>query len=288
MSYFEEDEKLARELNEQWNGSSNGVSVSSMSSSSSSHYSLSSSLVSPASSLTLWSQPSHQHIPDVDPLPQELREEFDKEVMIDSIESNCFPPLLPFQKDALIHGHLSRISIDPFFGFPRNIEDLHFRIASSQFYRMAPSALWKVVKVDLVVNPVLLHRYHSFFKTHAVQEELLLFHGTSNTTISSILSHGFKIGGVDVKMATGAVHGQGVYLSEDPQFALRYVRHSDSDAIETFAEQGIKCLLFAKCALTAETKKVQHGPLIEQVVCPNKNQVLPFYLVYVKQVSSKK
>jgi hypothetical protein len=243
---------------------------------------------SPVGTKEQWTHPDHDRIPDVDTLPASLRDELPSYPQwiqrIDELDTKAFPPMLPFERDALRHQHMSRISILPTSGFPSSIEDLHFRIAESQVLRLLGTTTYRVVKVDRLVNPVLWHRYVTFCESHEVLEERLMFHGTKNVTIPSILLEGFKVGGVDVPMLTGARFGKGVYMSEDPSFALHYVRHEDSDAIETFMDSGSKCLLFAKCAVTKDSQRIQSSSktLVEQLICAHKEQVLPFYLVYLK------
>lgn len=235
-----------------------------------------------------WIHPIHDQIPEVDTLSVSLRAELPEYLQwsrrIDDLDSKSFPPMLPFERDALRNQHMSRISILPTTGFPTSIEDLHFRIAESQVLRLLGTSSYRVVKVDLLVNPVLWNRYVTFCETHDVLEERLMFHGTKNVTIPSILSDGFKVGGVDVPMLTGARYGKGVYMSEDPTFALHYVRQVDSDAMETFMDAGSKCLLFAKCAVTQDSKLIRNSSkeLVEQLICAHKEQVLPYYLVYLK------
>ena len=64
-----------------------------------------------------------------------------------------------------------------------------------------------------------------------------MFHGTSQKAIDAIVAQGFKIGGTEgVAIVAGAAHGNGIYLSEDPDFAQRYIkdgvlRHVASDAV---------------------------------------------------------
>lgn len=237
-----------------------------------------------------WSMPTHRQIPEVEPLSAALRGELPSgdrwERWVSGMTS--FPPLLPFERDALVHLHLSRIPMYPPCGYPQTIEDVHFCIAESLVLRLM-SGSWSVIKVERVVNPVLYHRYVEFGRSNAdtIEEERLMFHGTRNTTIPSILREGFKIGGKEIPMVTGAVHGQGVYLSEDPSFAMRYVRHVDTDSLDDFSESGSKCLLFVRCWITRDTKKVvssssRGSSTIQQVVCPRKEQVVPYYLVYIK------
>lgn len=180
-------------------------------------------------------------------------------------------------------------------------EDLHFRLAESQFLRMCAHVAvdYEVHQVDVIINPKLVTRYDRMRRKAAAAaaatassssdpiepsgeiEELLMFHGTSAATIPLIAKDGFKVGGGDdgVQVKNGAAYGKGVYLSEDPAFAMRYIRSAQS------AAAGPQ-LLFAKCLMTADVRRVpdpKTPALLQQVVVPNKDQVLPFYVVHLRK-----
>merc|ERR1719273_1047892 len=114
---------------------------------------------------------------------------------------------------------------------------------------------YEVTQVDYCVNSQLFERYEKFKHGMAIMgesvEEHLTFHGTSNVAIEGILQEGFKIGGQGVKVATGSRYGQGVYTSEDPEFAMRYIK------------DGRKRLLFAKVCLTNDSTIVRKGDIME-------------------------
>jgi hypothetical protein len=71
-----------------------------------------------------------------------------------------------------------------------------------------------------------------------------------------------------VAIASGAAHGTGVYVSEDSQFAMAYLKG------------GAQCLLFAKVILSSDAKKVMAGAVIQQLILQNPAQVLPYYVVH--------
>lgn len=126
-----------------------------------------------------------------------------------------------------------------------------------------------------------------------------MFHGTSSAIIDKITAEGFKIGGQDgIPILTGAVYGQGVYVSEDPAFAMRYIK------------DGQKRLLFAKCCPSTDTFRAMAGGMrmndqleikffdctshdfffvwfasdvIQQLVLRKKEQALPFYVVHLQE-----
>jgi hypothetical protein len=73
-----------------------------------------------------------------------------------------------------------------------------------------------------------------------------------------------------VPVARGQVYGPGVYLSEDPEFAMSYVH-------------GQQRLLFASCLLRANDRRVAkgtQGSTYNIVVAAQKERVLPKYVVY--------
>jgi hypothetical protein len=86
------------------------------------------------------------------------------------------------------------------FGGHTSIE-FHFRLAESQFLRMTNAGgQYHVTKVEYIINPPLLKRYHDFKKAMLdrgeVIKERLTFHGTTASAIEKILKEGFKIGGM--------------------------------------------------------------------------------------------
>lgn len=157
-----------------------------------------------------------------------------------------------------------------------NVADAHFRLAESQFFRMCgPHASSYVVeKVRYCVNPSLMARYDAkrldLRMSGAVLREGLMFHGTARDTIDKILREGFKIGGQGVPVATGTALGTGVYVSEDPQFAMRYIRDSHTQ------------LLFARVLITDDCTIRKESGVIQQLVVKNIDQLLPCYVVHFR------
>lgn len=102
-------------------------------------------------------------------------------------------------------------------------------------------------------------------------DERLAFHGTSQEVMELILKGGFKIGGQEVGVASGSAYGQGVYTSEEPAFALHYIKTT-----------GLTSLLLVKVLLCPKTNKVfsQDGTTLQQIISPVKHQCLPSYLVH--------
>lgn len=81
----------------------------------------------------------------------------------------------------------------------------------------------QITRVEYIINPSLIERYEAHKSSLKVQsgvEERLMFHGTSAASAELIVRNGFEIGGHGVPVAHGAVHGRGIYTSDDPTFAM--------------------------------------------------------------------
>jgi hypothetical protein len=108
------------------------------------------------------------------------------------------------------------------------LDDTLFRFAESQFHRMFSGAglRFRVTKVDVVDNGDLNIRYRETKRRFEAEgkplDELLVFHGTTDVAVDHIIREGFKIGGKDTEMRSGACYGYGVYTVENPQVAMRY------------------------------------------------------------------
>jgi len=132
---------------------------------------------------------------------------------------------------------------------------------------------YHVSRVEYIINPKLLKRYHDFKKQLADRgekvSERLTFHGTSLHAIEAIIKEGFRIGGEDIAIVAGTVLGTGVYTSESPIFAQSYL------------VGGHKSLLFTRVCPSSDSviQKDAHG-VIQQLVCKHREQVLPTYIVH--------
>ena len=55
------------------------------------------------------------------------------------------------------------------------------------------------------------------------RKEMFAFHGTRREeAIATIAKDGLKVGGKEVPMAVGAIHGTGIYFCEDPSVSFGY------------------------------------------------------------------
>ena len=108
-------------------------------------------------------------------------------------------------------------------------EEMLFRFAESQFYRMVGKVDRKktieVLQVDCYHNPRLIERFEhtqSRFKHKGFPDSHLAFHGTWEVNIDSIMRQGLKIGGESVDMAHADNFGRGVYTAMDPAICHRF------------------------------------------------------------------
>ena len=172
-------------------------------------------------------------------------------------------------------GELRRIILYPSENFEGHTSgEFHFRLAESQFLRMVGSlGSYHVAKVEYILNPPLLKRYHDF-KTQLKAKgepiaERLTFHGTSAKAIEAIIREGFRVGGVDTPVLAGTALGTGVYSSESPSFAMGYIK------------DGRTSLLFSRVCPSRDSviQKDGHG-VIQQLVCKHREQIIPVYIVH--------
>ncbi|XP_046570875.1 protein mono-ADP-ribosyltransferase PARP14-like isoform X2 [Haliotis rubra] len=139
------------------------------------------------------------------------------------------------EKEALDGSTTVYFPITPERNFKGTAEDLHFRTAESQFYRLLSNqgGRYKVVKVEYVVTPDLVRRFRSAQESlkksrgEMNAQPILAFHGTDEGNITKICEKGFlKHGDAGFQMKSGNKYGNGVYFSEFPDYSMRYIRGS--------------------------------------------------------------
>ncbi|KAF9073955.1 hypothetical protein BDP27DRAFT_1416651 [Rhodocollybia butyracea] len=121
-------------------------------------------------------------------------------------------------------------------------------------------------------------------------QELMLFHGTAEQNIDSILSNGFRIGGVKKhRIANGTAMGYGVYLAFDSMVSLQYAQGAN----RIFACRVCPGALTADCnysRLPPRTENPLHEPY--HTYNPNPDAVyvvryaclvLPCYMIEFEQ-----
>ena len=60
------------------------------------------------------------------------------------------------------------------------------------------------------------------------RDEIWVFHGTDMASMKKIIIEGFKVGGVDVNIANGALYGEGVYTATGPSTPMSYSPDSNT------------------------------------------------------------
>ncbi|XP_046570910.1 protein mono-ADP-ribosyltransferase PARP14-like [Haliotis rubra] len=137
------------------------------------------------------------------------------------------------EKEALAGTKTVYFPLTPKRAFKGNAEDLHFRTAESQFYRLlgTSGSTYCVTKVDYVVNPALIKKFRAAQVAMKAKrgpdkaEPVLAFHGTNVAYIEKICEGGFKKPGDPgfvAKTDTG-YYGSGVYFSEYPEYSMGYI-----------------------------------------------------------------
>jgi hypothetical protein len=103
-------------------------------------------------------------------------------------------------------------------------EEIHFRICESQFHRWNNSQTnYSLTSAEYIVNPALVKNFietkQKLAKKHGFLLEsmkpLLLFHGTNDSNMESILKTNFLISKVGSVTDMGW-YGKGIYFSEFP------------------------------------------------------------------------
>jgi len=102
-----------------------------------------------------------------------------------------------------------------------------------QFFLNCRNSLKKrvnITRIDAFETPKLTSQYlmmktkieKDLMHEGLLNEEMWVYHGTKPNFIKSIMSDGFKIGGLDVTKANGNTYGFGVYTSKTPSDPIYY------------------------------------------------------------------
>jgi len=165
-----------------------------------------------------------------------------------------------------------RINPNRFFN-PDDFYEKEYRIAEGQFLRMQAATLaqLEISSIDLVTNKKLQEKFEE--KKMALSNKnkdvqcLLLFHGTPQSNIISILKNNF-----DLSIITnGRAYGHGVYFSECPEVSLGYSRDRGS-------------LILCQVLRTKKCKEVQKDASNRfwAIVVPDTDLILPKYVINFK------
>ncbi|KAI3383281.1 hypothetical protein SNEBB_009976 [Seison nebaliae] len=173
-------------------------------------------------------------------------------------------------------------------------QQLHFRLAESQFYRLLSGAYitnMQIEKVEYIVSPNLIENFQKtkleFEKKYPENEKysspILAFHGTDVGNIESICQNGFftQKSKKFYHATDSGYWGGGVYFSEYPNYSMSYIKG---------ATKILLCqVLLGKsylCQQQMNGKSLMSG--FDSHMSPNKkeliifktSQILPQYIVY--------
>lgn len=140
------------------------------------------------------------------------------------------------ETEAINNGQLVRYTLKHTNVFDFDAEQIHYRIADSQFQRqglrnMGDYGASKVVSVEYIMNPALIKRFnhckHNLAQKHDFLVEsmkpLLLFHGTSDANMESIIKTNFLLEKIGSTTDMGW-YGKGFYFSEYPSYSIGYCK----------------------------------------------------------------
>ncbi|CAF0731653.1 unnamed protein product [Adineta steineri] len=171
-------------------------------------------------------------------------------------------------------------------------DEVHFRLAESQFYRLLSGyATASVTKVEYVCNPVLIKNFNKARDELKEQRgveysyPVLAFHGTAVANIQPICETGFKIPGQKgFKHATDSgYYGRGTYFSEYPGYSMGYIQGSTKLLLCQVLQGKVY-----KCTKLINGAGLQHGfdshcsPCQKELVIFRSDYILPQYIVHYK------
>ena len=115
-----------------------------------------------------------------------------------------------------------KTTMDPY----RNM-DMNYCVAESRFYRLQTGKQMKVVKIDIIENPVLEAKFsakQAEFKSKGIPSDPVFgFHGTAEANIDPILKNNFNLSKIK-----RAAYGFGIYFSEQPEVSKDYNQGNNS------------------------------------------------------------
>ncbi|XP_076460800.1 uncharacterized protein LOC143293605 [Babylonia areolata] len=177
-------------------------------------------------------------------------------------------------------------------------DQIHFRLAESQFYRLLSGEddqKYRVSKVQYVVNPTLVKKFkaarENVKKTRGedMSYPVLGFHGTDENNITPICETGFRMPGQSgFKEKTDAGwYGAGIYFSEYPSYSMDYI----DGATRLLLCQVLPGKVY-NCTEIKEGSKLQKGydshmsPDKKELVIFSSDCILPSYIVHYASPTS--
>ena len=166
-----------------------------------------------------------------------------------------------------------------------------FRKAEAQFLRMQAKGRhtnMEIQSIDIVRNRRLQQKFEAKKAQLAAKEgsdvkSLLLFHGTPQQNVPSILRDNFDLS----KVVNGRAHGNGVYFSEQPEVSLGYANNGGKKRKldENKNEEATTSLILCQVLMGSNVKEVKHGGVSAcwAIVVPEVDQILPRYVLHLKK-----
>lgn len=165
----------------------------------------------------------------------DLEKSFIERQILEAKESKNIHFFCKGEEDALMDKAIKRWLIKPVNSFDLEAEQIHFRIAESQFHRFlaafGQSGVYRLENVEYIINPQIVKTFNAakfkLAKRHGMLPEsmkpVLLFHGTSDANMENIIKTNFLISKVGSTTDMGW-YGKGIYFSEFPGTSISYSR----------------------------------------------------------------
>ena len=168
-----------------------------------------------------------------------------------------------------------------------------YKKAESQFLRMQAKGRHtnlEIQSIDVVRNKILKERFEAKKTQFAMTEgadvkSLLLFHGTPQQNVPSILKDNFDTS----KVANGRAYGNGVYFSEQPEVSLGYSRKAPAARgkkrkLDEVVEPTTS-LILCQVLMSENVREVKHPGMSTcwAIVVPDVDQILPRYVLHLKK-----
>lgn len=178
-------------------------------------------------------------------------------------------------------------------------EQIHFRLAESQFYRLMEQRECRVTKVEYVISPAVVKRFEKAREDLVALrgkektakgdvacefDPVLGFHGTELKNIKPICENGFRVPGKssDFKHSTDAGwYGRGVYFSEFPDYAMEYISKGNKILLcQVLLGKIYQCDKVIHGASLVEGHDSHMSPDGKEVVIFDADKILPSYVVH--------
>ena len=178
-----------------------------------------------------------------------------------------------------------------------------FRKAEAQFLRMQAKDRhinMEIQSIDIVRNRRLQQKFEAKKAQLAAKEgsdvkSLLLFHGTPQQNVPSILRDNFDLS----KVVNGRAHGNGVYFSEQPEVSLGYSMTPANRRLlsqgrkkrkldENKNEEAATSLILCQVLMGSNIKEVKHAGVSAcfAIVVPDVDQILPRFVLHLKKAGN--